>query len=994
MRSGKGWGRRAGLLGVLAFAGAAIASCKNKAADIGQPCVPADEYSTAFSGFDEDEVNIGTGNRACSGDAVCLVNHFRGRVSCPYGQTEDDIQMLPGDNPSRCVVPNTSGNEKGEAIDVPVRPQLADRRPKDAVYCSCRCANASGKAGSGDCTCPSGYSCTPLVEDIGLGSKLAGSYCIKSGTAWNDKAPPGPWCDIDAEDCGDPRPTFDVPAPHPGQSSTNQFVEQIVMDSINKIDLLFMIDNSIAMADKQEILAQAVPQLLSRLIDPLCEDEEGNLVAKFDSACPPGTTEEFYPIPDIHIGVVSSSLGGHGGELCSPAAATSADLYDPAQDDRGELIAPLRGVDSYNNLGFLKWDPNAAYDPPGEADAEALVEAFTELVTATGETGCGYEAGLESWYRFLIDPQPPVAVTRDGDYSTLGEVNTTLLEQRAWFLRPDSLVAVIMLSDENDCSIRDDGVSWLVGAQRNRIPRGTQACLTNPNDPCCRSCALYEASPPPGCNPLDSDPNCTLPAYTATEESLNLRCFDQKRRFGLDFLYPWWRYVDGLQLSVVLGRDCRSDDDCPAYEDTSGNQVQAAGACVDGTCEYVNPLNATSPYYPRSIPRPDASLVFLAGIVGVPWQDIATDASLEDPDVLEFLQITYDPNNPGATLADRWDAILGEPDIYMPPLDPFMIESVDPRDGLGLSNPIVGLAPQPTTAAVDVTNINGHEYTIAERDDLQYACIFELDTPRDCASATGGCDCKTVDASNPTDKPLCQEPGTNDSSSTQHYAKAYPGIRFLEVLKEYGMNSIVASVCPKITDSARSQEPAYGYSPAMKAIVDRLKEKLHSACLPRSLPVRDDGTLACQIVEATNPSFDVNCGGPGRGEVDPALDDVVRRKLEESARCGDGEGQIPCGDMTLCRVKPAKDRGACLNDVDLGAGPLAGYCYIDAMQDRDDDGQVDCEYQGDPDCIGNPDLVAACEASQRRILRIVSVGVDPQVPYPTSVLFVACESRL
>jgi len=180
----------------------------------------------------------------------------------------------------------------------------------------------------------------------------------------------------------------------------------------------------------------------------------------------------------------------------------------------------------------------------------------------------------------------------------------------------------------------------------------------------------------------------------------------------------------------------------------------------------------------------------------------------------------------------------------------------------------------------------------------------------------------------------------------------------------------------------------------MKAIVDRLKGRLEATCLPRSLPASDDGTLACQIVEVTNSSFDVNCDGPGRGEVDPALDDVVRRKLEEYGRCGDGEGQIPCGDMTLCRVKPAKDQDACLNDVDLGAGPLAGYCYIDAMQDRDDDGQVDCEYPGDPDCIGNPALVADCEASQRRILRIVSVGVEPEVPFPASTLFVACESSL
>jgi len=33
-----------------------------------------------------------------------------------------------------------------------------------------------------------------------------------------------------------------------------------------------MIDNSLSMADKQEILAQAVPALVTRLIAPLCVD--------------------------------------------------------------------------------------------------------------------------------------------------------------------------------------------------------------------------------------------------------------------------------------------------------------------------------------------------------------------------------------------------------------------------------------------------------------------------------------------------------------------------------------------------------------------------------------------------------------------------------------------------------------------------------------------------------------------------------------------------
>ncbi len=989
MRTRTIWGRGACALVGLGAA-VLVASCKGEVESsppsLGQSCVPADEFTTSFSGFDEDEVSIGIGNPACGAGAVCLVNHFRGRVSCPYGQTQSSIESLDAGDPERCVVPNNPE----ATVEVPVRPQLADREPEDAVYCSCRCGSASDHEGAGYCSCPRGFACEPLVEDLGLGSELAGSYCIRRDTAWDETAPPGRSCNLIEQNCGSPRPELDVPPPGPEETTTNQFVEHIAQGSIDKIDLLLMVDNSISMADKQELFSQAIPALLLRLIDPLCEDGDGNLVAKVGGSCPAGTREQFSPIADLHLGVVSSSLGGHGGVLCSPALGDSFDVH---QDDRGELVAPLRGVASYLDLGFLKWDPRALSAPPGTEDPDAFVADVRDLVLEAGERGCGYEAGLESWYRFLIDPQPPVEIISDGNYSLPGDVNTTLLEQRSWFLRPDSVVAIVMLSDENDCSIRDDGVSWLIGDQTKRIPRGTEACLVSPNNPCCRSCALAEASPPSGCAALSADPHCVQGPYQPTEESLNLRCFAQQRRFGIDFLYPIVRYVDGLKLPTVLGRDCATDSDCP-----SNHSSQLAGECLDlggkRLCEYVNPLNAPNRNYPTLVPRADSSLVYLAGIVGVPWQDIATEQSLSDPNALEFLRVTEDPHDPGApTLMDRWDVIVGDPDNWVPPTDPFMVESIDPRDGLG-ANPITGDAPAPVSSPAGTSPFNGHEYTIPQRDDLQYACIFPLGTTRDCATAAGGCDCKAIDTGS-QDRPLCQAPGTTANGTTQYYAKAYPGLRFLQLLKEYGNNSIVASVCPKITDPARSAESSYGYNPVADGLVERVTEKFGGACLPRVLPVDDDGLVSCQIVEATNPTFDVSCDTLGRRPLGGALANVVRNQLEASGRCGLAGGQVACEQMVLCGIEPATDYSLCQNapDEQLGEGPVAGYCYIDAMQDLDGDGRVECISAGDPDCIGNPELVANCDPSQRRILRFVSRGVSPEVPFGTATIFVGCESQ-
>src|SRR5215813_5266625 len=77
-------------------------------------------------------------------------------------------------------------------------------------------------------------------------------------------------------------------------------------NKVSKIDLLFMIDNSSSMADKQAILAQAVPDLVNRLVDPVCINPmtgqtTGNRRA--DGSCAVGEPD-FDPVKDIHIGII------------------------------------------------------------------------------------------------------------------------------------------------------------------------------------------------------------------------------------------------------------------------------------------------------------------------------------------------------------------------------------------------------------------------------------------------------------------------------------------------------------------------------------------------------------------------------------------------------------------------------------------------------------------------------------------------------------------
>jgi hypothetical protein len=138
---------------------------------VGDPCTPEDEYGPLFPGYDEKEVNVESKSFQCE-TRVCLVNHFRGRVSCKYGQA------APADG--RCHVPGAPDT----LIKVKVEPQLQERTADKAVYCSCRCDGEDKDARY--CKCPSGYACSHIVDDLHLGAgQLAGSYCVRDGTGYN-----------------------------------------------------------------------------------------------------------------------------------------------------------------------------------------------------------------------------------------------------------------------------------------------------------------------------------------------------------------------------------------------------------------------------------------------------------------------------------------------------------------------------------------------------------------------------------------------------------------------------------------------------------------------------------------------------------------------------------------------------------------------------------------------------------------------------------------
>src|SRR5262245_42737361 len=126
--------------------------------------------------------------------------------------------------------------------------------------------------------------------------------------------------------------SVDVP---PEPECSQHVVTRAYGGSLARMDLLLDIDNSRSMADKQAILATTIPELVSWFANPPCVDGQGlSVQTSVGEPCPKGTERAIAPIPDIHIGVISTSIGSAGADGCLPGGNNAASV-----DDHGHLLA-------------------------------------------------------------------------------------------------------------------------------------------------------------------------------------------------------------------------------------------------------------------------------------------------------------------------------------------------------------------------------------------------------------------------------------------------------------------------------------------------------------------------------------------------------------------------------------------------------------------------------------------------------------------------------
>ncbi len=338
-----------------------------------------------------------------------------------------------------------------------------DRDPEHCGDCGTACALGDVCA-AGSCCTPSGSETCNGVDDDCDGTVDEGAAAA-IGCAWGETCEGGT-CACPAErTCGGACRDTSSDEDHCGSCGNACADGQVCDDGVcctptsSRVDILFMVDNSNSMAEEQASLAAEFPRLVTALTTG---DLDGD------------GTADFPAVSDLHLGVITADMGTGG--------FTVPTCPDSDHGDDGIL----RTEGNTGISGCAASYPRFITYGTGD-DPVAVAEDLT-CVAAMGTNGCGFEQQLEA----VLKATTPSTSSIGFHGGTRGHADGA----NAGFLRADSLVGLVLLTDENDCSAADGD-------------------LFNPSSP----------------------------TYGATD--LNLRCFGHPAA-----LHPIGRYVDGLRAAV------------------------------------------------------------------------------------------------------------------------------------------------------------------------------------------------------------------------------------------------------------------------------------------------------------------------------------------------------------------------------------------------------------------------------------------------------------
>ena len=192
-------------------------------------------------------------------------------------------------------------------------------------------------------------------------------------------------------------------SPNDGGTDNRQPVVSVRTTPQNDVDLLFVIDDSASMADKQNNLAVNFPNFINVL-----NTIEGGL-------------------PNVHIGVTTTDMGtkSTGSPTAAPGVGTVGQGGCVNAGDDGKLQTNGAAVTGSFISDVKQTDGTRIKNYTGD-----LATVFGQMARV-GATGCGFEQPLHAMKRALE--------------------NTTA---NPGFLRPDAILGVVFLADEDDCTAK------------------------------------------------------------------------------------------------------------------------------------------------------------------------------------------------------------------------------------------------------------------------------------------------------------------------------------------------------------------------------------------------------------------------------------------------------------------------------------------------------------------------------------------------------------
>lgn len=201
---------------------------------------------------------------------------------------------------------------------------------------------------------------------------------------------------------------------------------------VDSVDLLFVIDDSGSMEDEQRALRREIPRLVSALASG---DRDGDGV------------RDFRPVRSLQVGVVSTDMG---------TGAATPGAYGSCRRGNGRDGVLLRADACGGSTPYFTSAPGM--------DAAGFVESVA-CATNLGIGGCGLEQQLEAALK-AVTPATPVAWTAPGyvpprflDPDTGAFVLPGhALGANSGFVREGSVLAVVIVTDEEDCSAADSSI--------------------------------------------------------------------------------------------------------------------------------------------------------------------------------------------------------------------------------------------------------------------------------------------------------------------------------------------------------------------------------------------------------------------------------------------------------------------------------------------------------------------------------------------------------